>query len=181
MASHDRIYRGRLWVDGARDSGHSFLLNHLPEHSSKVVRVRLVSCPADHPLLNLLRQRPGPTHFEAVAQIDDFVLRVNASCAEEANSYGLQAEQIDKIVLLTNTRFRDNYYYVGCPTWAIIALGGWQNELAPPSIVEYYLSILTTSALDALGAGIERHYLTPGCNFDFNASPWSQATLGVIR
>jgi hypothetical protein len=131
-------------VFGSMERETRDILSYLITYQNTLQRsfeFRLVSCPADHPLLNLLRQRPGPTHFEAVAQIDDFVLRVNASCAEEANSYGLQAEQIDKIVLLTNTRFRDNYYYVGCPTWAIIALGGWQNELAPPSIVEYYLSI----------------------------------------
>jgi hypothetical protein len=130
----------------------------------------LVSYPTDDPLLNLLRQRPAPTHDEAITKANDFVLRVNALCAKEANSYGLQTERIDKIVLLTNTRFGDNYYYIGCPTWAIIALGGWQKELAPPSIFEYYLSILVTSALDALGADVERHYLTRGCNFDFNAS-----------
>jgi hypothetical protein len=131
---------------------------------------RLVSYPVDDPLFNLLRQRPGPTHREAVAKAVDFTVRVKAFCANEADSYGQQTEPIDKIVLLTSTRFRDNYYYIGCPTWAIIALGDWQKELAPPSIVEYYLSILATSALDALGADIERHYLTRGCNFDFNAS-----------
>jgi hypothetical protein len=131
---------------------------------------RLVSCPIDDPLLDLLRQNPGPTHDEAIEKADDFTRRVSELCAEEANSYDLRIEKIDKIVLLTNTRFSDNYYYIGCPTWAIIALGDWQKELAPPSIVEYYLSILVTSALDALGAGIQRHYLTRGCNFDFNAT-----------
>jgi hypothetical protein len=131
---------------------------------------RLVSCPTDDPFLNLLRQRPGPAHHDVVSEVNDFVVRLNALSADEANSYYLPTEQIDKIVILTNTRFSDNYYHVECPTWAIIALGGWQSEFAPPSIVEYYLSILVTSALDVLGAGVERHYFTRGCNFDFNAS-----------
>jgi hypothetical protein len=158
---------------GSMDRQTQDILSYLITHQNTLQRsfeFRLVSCAEDAPLLEVLRQSPGPTRNEAAAKADDFVVRVNALCAEEANSYGLQIEPIDKVVLLTNTRFRDNYYYIGCPTWAIIALGGWQKELAPPSIVEYYLSILVTAALDALGAGIERHYLTRGCNFDFNAS-----------
>src|ERR1700732_3560663 len=89
---------------------------------------RIISYPEeDDPLLNLLQQKPGPTHLEVVTKADDFTARVNAFCAMEANAYGLQTEQIDKIVLLTDTRFRDNYYYIGCPTWAVIALGDWQK------------------------------------------------------
>lgn len=131
---------------------------------------RLISYPEDDPLVDLLRQKPGPTHDEAATKADDFAVRVNAFCAKGANSFGLQTERIDKIVLLTNTRFRDNYYYIGGPAWTIVALGGWQKQLAPPSIVEYYLSILVTAALDDLGADIKGHYLTRGCNFDFNVS-----------
>ena len=136
----------------------------------KSFEFRLVSYPGDDPFLNLLQQKPGPNHDEAAAGAEDFALRVKEFSALQADLYRLQTEQIDKIVLLTNTRFADNYYYIGCPTWAIIALGNWHKDCAPPSIVEYYLNILVTAALDALGAGIGRHYLTRACNFDFNAS-----------
>src|SRR5262249_33769157 len=103
----------------------------------------------DDRLLNLLQRKLAPTHREAAADAKEFAARVNASCAEEADSYGLRAEHVDKVVLLTDTRFRDNFYYVESSTWAIAALGGWQREMAPPSIVEYYLNILVTSSLDA--------------------------------
>ena len=70
----------------------------------KSFEFRLLSCPDDDPFLKLLQRKPGPTHDEAAKKVDRFVLRVNAFCAQEATSYGLQTERVDKIVILTNTR-----------------------------------------------------------------------------
>src|SRR5262249_26468935 len=73
------------------------------------------------------------------------------------------------IVLLTDTRFSNNFYLVGMDGWTILAFGGWQKQFAPPSIVEYYLSHVVNAALDAISSN-ERHADTRGCAFDFNAS-----------
>src|SRR5262249_55077302 len=54
--------------------------------------------------------------------------------------------------------------------WAIIALGGWEKEFAPPSIVEYYLNFTTVVALDAAIPNLERHFDTRGCVLSFNAA-----------
>ena len=140
---------------------------------------RLLSAPTPDPFISLLQRIVPPTHEEAEGEVDAFVARVKAHDASEAASYGLMAQPVDKIVLFSNTRFSDNFYYIGCPTWSVVALSGWQTEFAPPSIVEYYLSILVTSALDAVGAGIDRHFNTRGCIFDFNAS-LSDKRLSVL-
>jgi len=121
---------------------------------------RLLSCPDEDDFVDLLSRPEPPTHAQAAAEIPGFVSRIKAAQVAEASDYGLSNELIDKVVVLTGIRFSDNYYYVGNPKWAIIALGGWHRDFSPPSIVEYYLSILVTSALDALGANIDRHYNT---------------------
>jgi hypothetical protein len=140
---------------------------------------RLLSCPDEDDFVDLLSRPEPPTHAQAAAEMPGFVSRIKAAQVAEASDYGLSNELIDKVVVLTGIRFSDNYYYVGNPKWAIIALGGWHRDFSPPSIVEYYLSILVTSALDALGANIDRHYNTRGCIFDFNAA-LSDKRLSVL-
>ena len=136
----------------------------------KSFEFRLLPCPERDPFIDLLGRNPAPTHTDVAGEAGAFAKRVIEAGDEEAAEYDLVADPIDKIVVLTDIRFSDNYYYIGNPKWAVIALGGWETDFAPPSIVEYYLSILVTSALDALALGIERHYYTRGCIFDFSAS-----------
>jgi hypothetical protein len=98
-----------------------------------------------------------------------FVRRLTDFNKRVADDYDLRADGVDKIVVLTNTRFRDNYYYIGTASWAVIALGGWEDEFAPPSLVEYFLTLVTLASLDAVVRPMERHLDTRGCAYDFNA------------
>jgi hypothetical protein len=133
---------------------------------------------SDSPFLDMLSAEPAPRHADIDLHIDDFFSRVKSSSNEDAKRFGLDPIHVDKIVLLTNTAFSDNYYYVGDATWAIVALGGWENDYAPPSIVEYYLSFVALAALD-VRTDIGRHFETRGCIYDFNAS-LGDARLSVL-
>jgi small basic protein len=136
----------------------------------KTFEFRLLSGPSDDPIISILSAAPAPDHRLAALEMARFIPRLNAWFEDGAKSYQLKATPIDSFVLLTDVRFSDNYYYVGMGRWAIVALGGWQNEFAPPSIVEYYLSFTVIAALDAVVHDVDRHYETRGCVFDFNAS-----------
>src|ERR1043166_9423908 len=132
---------------------------------------RIISCPEDDPFLESLSATPAPAHDEIVPGFVDLLTRVTAWNRQIAKSYDLEVISFDKVVLLTDVRFSDNYFYISSDTWAVIALGGWQSEFAPPSIVEYYLSFIVVLALDnVVQMGLSRHYETTGCVLDFSAS-----------
>jgi len=134
----------------------------------KTFEFRILAGPSDDPFIEHLRL--GVTHSAVIADCHAYMRRVIDSNRAEAEEFGLKAEPVQKIVLLTDTRFSDNFFLVGMGGWTILAFGGWQKEFAPPSIVEYYLSHVVTAALDALSPGNERHFDTRGCAFDFNSS-----------
>ena len=120
--------------------------------------------------MDLLARQAGPRHGEVSEKADDFISFIEQQSAESARSYDLPVDHVDMFVILTSARLSDNFYLVGRNNWAVVALGGWHSEFAPPSIVEYYLSMVTVSAIDAASVNLERHFLTRGCSFDFNAS-----------
>jgi hypothetical protein len=156
----------------------SYLLTY--ENSLQVTfEFRILLCPNKDTFVNtLIAKRPHPT-VENVAEVNDFFSRVISLNEANAASYDIDFEEVDAIVLLTNTAFSDGYYYSGIGHWSIIALGEWHNTFAPPSIVEYYLSILVIVAIDAVIPDMHRHFDTRGCMFDFNAS-LSDVRLSVL-
>jgi hypothetical protein len=139
---------------------------------------RILACPPDDPFLQLLARDPPPGHLDAEKKIDDFLSRVRSWNDEEAESYELDPVCADRIVLLSNTVFSDNYYYVGSRSGGVMALGGWEDAYAPPSIVEYYLTFVVATALGTL-ASFRRHFETRGCIFDFNGG-LSEARFSVL-
>jgi hypothetical protein len=134
----------------------------------KTFEFRILAAPQNDPFIERLAS--GVTHQEAVADCHAYMRRVIDFNDARASAYGLRADPVAKIVLLTNTRFSDNFYLVGVGNWTILAFGGWQQQFAPPSIVEYYLTHVITASLDALSHYNRRHFDTRGCAFDFNAS-----------
>jgi hypothetical protein len=75
------------------------------------------------------------------------------------------------IVVLSTATFTDRYFVSSQADWAIIAFGDWQATMAPPSIVEFFLSRLITCSMGwAAPAGPPTsHLATKGCIFDFCA------------
>jgi len=128
---------------------------------------RILPTPDDD-FIRLLSSEQPPNHAEVEEKIDRFLFNLRTQNNSAARAYGLDPVAVDKVILLTDTALSDNYYYVGTDTWAVIALGGWEDAYAPPSIVEYYLSCVVVAALDAK-VDLARHYETRGCITDFNA------------
>lgn len=108
-------------------------------------------------------------------QIEDampaFLNRYRQSLAESAAGYELQPEPTLPIVVLSAATFTDNYFLTGGDDWGIIALGNWQRIMAPPSILEFFLSLLVGLSIGfACGDDYPQpHITTKGCSFDFTA------------
>src|SRR5271170_6932947 len=166
---------------GAFEQATKEILSYLLVYQNTVqgsFEFRILSGPDDDPFIELLSGDRPPDHREIERQIGPFLSRLKSWNNSQARGYELDPVTVDKIVLLTDTALSDNYYYVGDETWAVIALGGWENEYAPPSIVEYYLSFVAVAALDAK-VDLARHFETRGCISDFNAS-LADARLSVL-
>jgi hypothetical protein len=133
----------------------------------KTFEFRVLHAPDNDPFFHLLSE--ALSHTVAEQEIGAFVSRVHAWNEQEAEVYQLASERVDKLIVLANARFDDNFYYIGSTTWAVIALGGWEKEFSPPSIVEYFLSFASLASLDAIARPMTRHFDTRGCAFDFNA------------
>lgn len=119
---------------------------------------------------------------EAVEQnAGKFFAGYNDWLKKNAIDYWLTYERPDGFVILSTAKFEDNYYATGKDDWYLVALGHWKRHMAPPSIVEFFLTILITAAIDtACGVNFPpRHHATKGCIFDFTAD-LNDVRLGVL-
>jgi len=124
----------------------------------------------------------GPLERDKIEKaMPEYLIRYRESLVERSQGYDLQPEPDIPIVLLTTATFTDNYFLTGEHDWVIIALGNWQRSLAPPSIIEFYLSILVGSSIEfACDDNYPgSHISIKGCCFDF-AAELEDARLSVL-
>lgn len=123
---------------------------------------------------NFLKQfdSPEPVDREAVEKkTGKFVRGYTDWLKRTAGGYELTYEPPDAFALISTARFSDNYYTTNKDDLHIIALGLWQRHMAPPSIVEFFLTLLVGIAIDtACGDNFPPcHNAIKGCVSDFAA------------
>jgi hypothetical protein len=72
-------------------------------------------------------------------------------------------------LLLTGAAFTDHYYYTAIIGVGVIAMGDWERNMAPPSILEFIHSLVLKDAIWSVSPAIGSHLETRGCLFDFSA------------
>jgi len=102
------------------------------------------------------------------ALLEDYRNYVNSL----ATTFGLSMPTPKTVIILSTVSFSDSYFATGGDGWDLLALGSWKRHMAPPSIVEFFLSYTVRFAIDsACGDNIpERHFETKGCVFDFSST-----------
>jgi hypothetical protein len=90
----------------------------------------------------------------------------------------------ENIVLLTMGRLDQGYYTIGEPQTPVkvIALGDWKRELAPPSILEFFVTLLLRQSIALLSPKLRSsgHLGTKGCLCDFT-NDVSEARLKTMQ
>jgi len=78
----------------------------------------------------------------------------------------------EHFVLITTAHFSENYYSLREKDFTILALGGWERDLAPPSIIEYILTLILRQSVAMVSRSLEGsvHFGTKGCLCDFSQS-----------
>lgn len=76
----------------------------------------------------------------------------------------------DRYVAICNLKLEDNHYLISTDTrLRILAVGGWSNRLAPPSLLEFIIfNCLKQAVRAAFNIHTKSHLSARGCLFDFN-------------
>ena len=84
-------------------------------------------------------------------------------------SFELKENPPDYFVLVTLTRFKRNYYSLREGQLSIIALGNWKRSMAPPTILEFLLTLVLRESVSAISNNLRGsiHLGTKSCLFDF--------------
>jgi hypothetical protein len=116
-------------------------------------------------LANFTAVVPIERYRERVIKAVDLAKRYVAS--EAAGLRWLDASPPEHWVVFTEARFDREYYYNRFGKLAIVSLGYWRTEMAPPSALEFIVRMAQTSCAHFFTA-LRTHYFTRGCLFDYN-------------
>ncbi len=147
----------------------SYLLLHLNTIQSTFEYEILPFEEHDEFISSLISQRP--VDREPVrTKIDAFIDRLEA-CLK---GWMAEAEITDtslpaSYILITTTKFSDGYYSMRQGRLSILALGNWQRSMAPPSILEFLVTLVVRESVSMVSPSLQGsvHYGTKGCLCDF--------------
>jgi len=99
-----------------------------------------------------------------------FHLRQRRHLVHVAETYNRRDEPPNHFQILSRVTFQDNYYYTSNRAVAVIAMGNWKRQMAPPSILEFIQLLVLQDAMFGVCPELSTHMGTRGCLFDFCAS-----------
>jgi hypothetical protein len=123
------------------------------------------------PFVASLRGRRILDRDETKAASDAFVDRLERSAVAGAAHFGLLDEERHRFVVLSTARFADRFYVAKTRRMSILALGDWERVMAPPSLTDFFLSLVVSEAITQAVPALRKagHYATKGCKLDFSA------------
>jgi hypothetical protein len=138
--------------------------------------------PEDDPLIELLNSSKPIDPNEVEQKAKAFIPEYRKWLVDQAGEFKLDFEDPNGFVILSTAKFADNVYFTPVEDLRIIALGHWRRYMSPPSIVEFFMTLLIAAAVD-LSCGKKspsEHYATKGCIFDLsedlNDARWAVMT-----
>jgi hypothetical protein len=129
-------------------------------------------CELEHDLLRALRSDGIVNRKELKEGIPAFLQSLREYLVQESATYDTQESPPDYFVIYTITRFDDEYYTTRRDGLSVIALGNWERSMAPPSILEFFLTLTLRESVAAVSPSLSGsiHLGTKGCLFDFTRS-----------
>ena len=125
------------------------------------------------PLRTLLSGRRRIDREQVRAQLFAFRERTQAFLLDITEQYQLAQRTIpQKFIVLTLSKFVDYFYGVSVPGVRVLALGDWNRHMAPPSLLEAFVTQTLRHAVGLVCPSLSRsvHLGTKGCMFDFTDS-----------
>jgi len=103
--------------------------------------------------------------------IPAFLDRYRAALEQENENYKLKEPPPERFVLITLARFSDDWISMRRGNMHVVALGNWKRVLAPPSILEFILTLTMRESLAFASRSLSGsfHLGTKGCLCDFTS------------
>jgi hypothetical protein len=111
----------------------------------------------------------GVSDRPSATMMRQFYERQNRYLQQSAEAYEQPDERPNSYVVVSSAHFSDNYFYTSDGDVSIIALGGFQRAMAPPSILEFIQVLVLEAAVFSLCPELDTHIGTRGCLMDFAA------------
>jgi hypothetical protein len=129
------------------------------------------------PLADLDRASKGiPRKQLRDVRIPQFLVEFEAHLRSQNNSFGLREEPPRSFIFISLATFDDGYYSTR-PSYeltkpnrmSVLALGDWSTHMAPPSILEFILTLMLREAVAFMSPSLQGsiHLGTKGCICDF--------------
>ena len=146
-----------------------YLVLHLNTLQKSVEFEFLAPQPND-PLLATLKPYAVVDREACRERLAEFQQRMLAYGHAEQQAYNLSdPTQPENFVVVSLARFSDEHYGVKKDHVQVQALGDWDREMAPPSILEFIIVLLMRQAISFAAPALSKstHLGTKGCLFDF--------------
>ena len=168
----NQIKRIGLIINGMNNAtipALSYLLLHLNTLQNTFEYEILPFDPEDE-LISLLTTKQPADREHVRSKVNAFIER------HEACLHGWMTEAKitdttfpETYILITMTKFSDGFYTMRQDRLSILALGNWKRTMAPPSILEFILTLVIRESVATISPSLRGsvHYGTKGCLFDF--------------
>ncbi|MEO7996201.1 MAG: hypothetical protein ABI852_02085 [Gemmatimonadaceae bacterium] len=146
----------------------SYLLLRLNREQS-VFEFEIVQSPSDDALAKLLTNSPVERK-DVEALLPTFHDRYAVYWEKELLTAIANEVPPKFLIIVSLARFADNLYSTSDGGTAVLALGNWQRYMAPPSLVEFIITLTLTNAAGLIDTRLSdwQHLGTRGCLWDYN-------------
>lgn len=147
-----------------------YLILHLNRLQS-TFEYQFLPQPKSSRFLNYLSGNTPKDRMLVQREVSRFLSEYKAFLAGSQRQFPhLQEPLPEYYIVISLARFSDNYYLAESGQVGIIALGNWERFMAPPSLLEFILSLVIVESVYLVSTTIGHlsHLGTKGCLFDFN-------------
>jgi len=128
-------------------------------------------------LLNLLSEAMSCNREDARSLLDDFEIKYIEYIEKHNKELKLTDDFPEHYVIISLTRFYDEYYSLRKNNISVIGLGYWEREMSPPTVLEFIFTLIMRESIAAICPTLKKsvHLGTKGCLCDFTND------LGEVR
>lgn len=129
-------------------------------------------CVEELPFIELLSSKNPLDLNEVIEQAPDFLNQYHVFLEKMIEGYEIKEEPPPYYVLLSTARFTNRYYSDRTEGLSIIALGYWERYMAPPSLIEFFITLILRESVAFACHELSHsvHLGTKGCLCDFTVS-----------
>jgi site-specific recombinase XerD len=153
---------------GLNDAAFRFLVLAMNSEQG-LVQFEFYNPDPSDPLLVVLQDKQEMAGASVRRNLPSFADRLRDCLVNRIAQYGLAEEPPDHFVIISHSRFDDNFYSARQGKAAVIALGNWKRYMAPPSLLEFVQMLLVREAVAVLCPSLRGsvHLGNKGCLLDF--------------